>query len=164
MAGKVARAGGTRPWAGLIYGVVTAVIVAAGGFTFWYRATYNVMPGQGASGRVHWCGRDYQSAGGSPQTWRQISARQRPPLRAVGRYPPLGLPGQELLAVPRPGPSDWRPAHRCPAPWSFTCAPGQASTSPTGSRAVRDRSGFKIAQDGQHPAVIGVRGRARRRC
>ena len=83
MAGKVARAGGTRPWAGLIYGAVTAVIVAAGG---------------------------------SPQTWRQISARQRPPLRA----------------------------------------PGPASTSPTGSRAVRDRSGFKIAQHGQHPAVIAA--------
>lgn len=94
-------AGGRRSWGGLTYVVVTALIAACA-FTFWYRATYNVMPGQGASGRVHWCGRDYQSAGGSPQTWRQISAHQRLPLRAVGHYPPLGLPGQELLAAVTP--------------------------------------------------------------
>ena len=103
MAGTVKRAGGTRSWAGAIYGAVTAVIVAAGGVTFWYRATYNVLPGQGASGRVHWRGRDYQSAGGAPQTWRQISAHQRPPLRALGHNPPLGLPGQELLAATTSG-------------------------------------------------------------
>ena len=102
MTQTVARAGGKRSWGGLIYGVVTAVIVAALGFTFWYRLIYNVMPGRGASTRVHWCGRDYQWFGGSPQTWRQISAHQRPPLRAVGHYPPLGLPDQELFAGTTP--------------------------------------------------------------
>ena len=96
------RAGGTRLWAGLTYGVVTVAMVAGGGFTFWYRATYNVMPGQGASTRVHWCGRDYQSSGGSPQTWRQISAQQRSSIRPVGQYPPLGWAGQELFAATTP--------------------------------------------------------------
>ena len=102
MTQTVARAGGRRSWGGLTYVAVTALIVAAGAFTFWYRATYNVILGQGASGRVHWCGRDYQSEGWSPQTWRQISAHQRLPVRAVGHYPPLGLPGQELLAAVTP--------------------------------------------------------------
>ena len=99
----VKRAGGARSRAGLTYGAVIAVIVAGGGFTFWYRATYNVLPGQGASTRVHWCGRDYQSSDGSPQTWRQISGQRRAPIRALGHYPPLGLPGQELFASATPG-------------------------------------------------------------
>ena len=99
MSAPVQRAGGVRSWAGLTYGIVAVVMVAAAGFTFWYRATYNVMPGQGASTRVHWCGRDYGSSGNSPQTWRQISAQQRSPLHAMGHYPPLGLPGQELFAA-----------------------------------------------------------------
>jgi hypothetical protein len=46
------RDGGTRgrdtTLGRLTYGVLTPVIVAGGGFTFWYRLTYNVMPGQGA--------------------------------------------------------------------------------------------------------------------
>ncbi|MGO9217537.1 MAG: hypothetical protein ACLP5E_07175 [Streptosporangiaceae bacterium] len=103
MASTVKRAGGARLRAALTYGVVTAVMVAGGGFTFWYRATYNVLPGQGASTRLHWCGRDYQSSDGSPQTWRQISAQQRAPIRALGHYPPLGVPGQELFAPAAPG-------------------------------------------------------------
>jgi hypothetical protein len=97
------HAGGGRPRAGLAYGVVVTVLAAAAGFTFWYRAAYNVMPGQGASSRVHWCGRDYGSVGSSPRTWQQISAQQRSPVRAVGRYPPLGLGGQELFAAVTPG-------------------------------------------------------------
>ncbi len=102
MAPTVPRVGGARSWTGLIYGVVIAVVAAAGGFTFWYRATYNVLPGQDASTRVYWCGRDYQSSVSSPQTWQQISAQQRSPIHAVGLYPPLGLPGQELFAATTP--------------------------------------------------------------
>lgn len=107
---------GSRFWGGLSYGVVIAVIVAGGGFTAWYRATYNVMPGQGASTRVHWCGRDYQSVGGSPQTWRVISAQQRSPIHDVGHYPPLGLPGQELFAATT------SPAERLAASPPLPCA------------------------------------------
>jgi hypothetical protein len=44
--------------------VLMAAVLAAGAFVFWYRATYNVLPGQGASTRVRWCGRDYEWAGG----------------------------------------------------------------------------------------------------
>ena len=98
MALAVKRVDGARAWAGPAYAAVLAVLVIAGGVTFWYRATYNVMPGQNASTRVHWCGRDYGSSGSSPQTWQQISAQQRPPLRAVGHYPPLALGDQELFA------------------------------------------------------------------
>ena len=73
------------------------------------------MPGQGASTRVHWCGRDDQSEGWSPQTWRQVSAHQRPPLRAVRHYPPLGLPDQELFAgsTPEAQPIDVQPTLPC---------------------------------------------------
>ncbi len=97
------RVGGARAWAGLTYGAVVAVMIVGGGFTFWYRTTYNVMPGQSASARVHWCGRDYGSSGSSPRTWREISGQQRLPLRTVGHYPPLGLGGQELFAAVTPG-------------------------------------------------------------
>ena len=106
------RGGRARARAGLTYGVVVTILAAAAGSTFWYRATYNVMPGQGASTRVHWCGRDYGSSGSRPQTWRQISAGQRPPVRAVGHYPPLGLPAQELFAAVTPGAQ--RPSVRPP--------------------------------------------------
>jgi hypothetical protein len=33
-------------------------VLAAGGSAIWYRHTYNMWPGQDASTRVHWCGRD----------------------------------------------------------------------------------------------------------
>jgi hypothetical protein len=109
------RVGSARAWARLTYGAVVAVLVIAGGFTFWYRAAYNVMPGQSASTRVHWCGRDYESSGSPPQTWRQISGQQRLPLRAVGHYPPLGLGGQELFAgvTPEAQRSSARPPLAC---------------------------------------------------
>lgn len=112
----VERVDGSRVWAGLAYGVVTAVLVGGGGFTAWYRATYNVMPGQGAVTRVHWCGRDYQSSGGSAQTWRVISVQQRSPIHEVGHYPPLGWPGQELFAATT------RPAERLAASPPLPCA------------------------------------------
>jgi hypothetical protein len=79
-----------------------ALSVAAGGFTLWYRAHYNIWPGQDATARVAWCGRDYQNDGPPTETWRQVSAESRSPARAFGRYPPLGLPGQALFAATYP--------------------------------------------------------------
>jgi hypothetical protein len=70
-------------------GVLIAVVLVAGAFVFWYRATYNVLPGQGASGRVHWCGRDYQWPGGT-STWAQLTARTAGRPQLAGQYPPLG--------------------------------------------------------------------------
>jgi hypothetical protein len=74
---------------GLAGGAVVVVLVAAAASVFWYRATYNVLPGQSASTRVHWCGRDYEWAGGT-SSWTQLTARESGPVRLVGRYPPLG--------------------------------------------------------------------------
>jgi hypothetical protein len=85
------------------FGLLTLSIVAAGGFSLWYRAYYNIWPGQDATARVHWCERDYQDDGPPIETWRQVSAGWRWPVRDVGRYPPLGLPGQELFAAIYPG-------------------------------------------------------------
>jgi len=82
--------------------ILLLMIVAAAGFAVWYRAVYNVWPGQGASARVHWCGRDYHNFGGPPQTWQQISSQQRAPIRPVDQYPPLGWSRQELLAATVP--------------------------------------------------------------
>ena len=82
--------------AGLAY-LLALIIIAAGVFAVWYRASYNIWPGQRADTRVHWCGRDYQQDG-SPQTWRQVTAGTSFPVRAVGEYPPLGLTRQELFA------------------------------------------------------------------
>jgi hypothetical protein len=74
--------------------VLIAVVLAAGAFVFWYRATYNVLPGQGASTRVHWCGRDYEWHGGT-STWAQLTARTAGRPQLAGHYPPLG--GQAAL-------------------------------------------------------------------
>jgi hypothetical protein len=87
----------------LAYSVVTLVTVAAAGFTLWYRAYYNIWPGQDATARVHWCERDYQNDGPPVETWRQVTAEFRWPVRDVGRYPPLGFPAQELFAAIYPG-------------------------------------------------------------
>ena len=84
---------GARFWIRAGSSVLALAIVFAG----WYRWVYNVWPGQGASARVHWCGRDYQS-GGPVQSWRQISSKVPLPIRAVGLYPPLGWSRQELFA------------------------------------------------------------------
>lgn len=78
---------------------VALVVVAAGIFALWYRGTYNVWPGQSASTRIHWCGRDYETSGGPPQTLRQISSIDDFLLRPVGQYPPLGRSHQELFAA-----------------------------------------------------------------
>jgi hypothetical protein len=82
-----------------VYGLIPLVVIAAGGFVLWYRVHYNIWPGQDATARVHWCGRDYQNDGPPTKTSRQVSAGWRWPVRDVDRYPPLGLPGQELFAA-----------------------------------------------------------------
>jgi hypothetical protein len=95
MAGRGARSG-----IRVASGVLALMVVAAAGFTAWYRQAYNVWPGQGASGRVHWCGRNYESFGGPPRSWPQITSQQPVPVHAVGQYPPLGLwSRQELFAA-----------------------------------------------------------------
>jgi hypothetical protein len=75
------------------------VIVAAGIFTLWYCKTYNVWPGQEASTRIHWCGRDYESSGGTPQAQQQISSGEHFLIRPVGQYPLLAWFPQELFAA-----------------------------------------------------------------
>ena len=90
---------GKRFWTGVAQRAVALVLVAAGIFAVWYRMTYNVWPGQGASARVHWCGRNYESFGGPPQTQRQISSRDHFLIHPVGQYPPLALFRQQLFAA-----------------------------------------------------------------
>lgn len=93
---------GTRLGIRAASGVLTLMVVAACGLAVWYRQAYNVWPGQGASARVHWCGRDYESFGGPPRTWQQITSQEPVPVHAVGRYPPLGWSRQELFAAASP--------------------------------------------------------------
>jgi hypothetical protein len=90
---------GERFWVKVAQRAVALVLVAAGIVALWYRQTYNVWPGQGASARVHWCGRDYESFGGPPQTQRQISSQDHFLIRLVGQYPPLALSRQQLFAA-----------------------------------------------------------------
>ena len=87
----------------IAYSLATLILVAAGGFTLWYRAYYHIWPGQGATARLHWCGRDYQTGGPPAETFRQVSTGSQWPVRDVGRYPLLGWPGQELFAPIYPG-------------------------------------------------------------
>jgi len=80
------------------YGLLALIIFAAGVFVLWYRQHYNIWPGQDATERVHWCGRDYQDGGAPLKTWQQVIAGTYGPVRAFGRYPPLGIPGELLYA------------------------------------------------------------------
>ena len=89
---------GARFWIRAGSGVLALAIVFAG----WYRWVYNVWPGQGASARVHWCGRNYEHFGGPGRSWRQISSQERRPIHAVGMYPPFGWSRQELFAATSP--------------------------------------------------------------
>ena len=82
--------------------LLALVVIVAGGVTLWYRQAYNVWPGQGASARVHWCGRDYENSGGPTMTLRAISAQAPFPVQPVGQYPPLGLSRQQLFAAVTP--------------------------------------------------------------
>jgi len=81
-----------------------AVLAGACAFAVWYRGTYNVFPGQSASSRVHWCGRDYDSYGAPVQSLRQVEAGAGAPVRVVGTYPPLALRPSRLIAGEDPGP------------------------------------------------------------
>jgi hypothetical protein len=90
---------GARFWSRVGQGVLALVVVAAGGFALWYRQAYNVWPGQEASARVHWCGRDYESFGRPRQTRQQISSREHVRILPVGQYPPLGWSRQGLFAA-----------------------------------------------------------------
>jgi hypothetical protein len=72
------------------------LVVAAAGIALWYRAAFHAWPGQQVS-RVHWCGRDYESSG-PPETWAQVTAEERLPVRPVGAYPPFLSQG-ELFAA-----------------------------------------------------------------
>jgi hypothetical protein len=92
-----------RFWVNVAYTLLTLVIVAAGFFVAWYRVTYNVWPVQGASSRVHWCERDYETGGGPGQSWQAITTGSRWPIRAVDWYPPLGWSRQQLFAPIFPG-------------------------------------------------------------
>jgi hypothetical protein len=77
---------------------VIVVCVLGVGFSAWYRGTYWVFPGLGASPRVHWCGRDYEALPGPTMTWRQVAAEAPWPVRVVDLYPPLGLRQEALFA------------------------------------------------------------------
>ena len=92
-------AGTVKPSTRLAARILILTVIAAGGITLWYRQTYNVWPGQGASARVHWCGRNYESFGGPPRTQQQISSQEHFLIRAVGQYPPLAWSPRELFAV-----------------------------------------------------------------
>jgi hypothetical protein len=96
--GTTRRGTGAGFLARIAVGLLALVVIAA----IWYRQTYNVWPGQEATARVHWCGRDYEIVGGPPKTWQQISSQERLPVRPVGKYPPLGLSRQELFAATNP--------------------------------------------------------------
>ena len=96
----------TRTRAEVIYCVLVLVLVVVGAFALWYRSYYNIWPGQDATARVHWCERDYEN-GGPLETWRQVTAGSPAAVRDFGRYPPLGVPGQQLFAAVLP---DSRPS------------------------------------------------------
>ena len=86
------------------------VLAAVAVFLFWYRVTYNVLPGQSAGERVHWCGRDYEYQG-PPLTRQQVTALVKAPLQAEGSYPPLAVSrGTLFLPV---YPVDQRPSTTC---------------------------------------------------
>ena len=82
----------------IYYSVLATLAVVVGG-AVWYRSYYNIWPGQDATQRVHWCERDYQDLGSGSQTWKQVTASSSTKVRDYGRYPPLGVPGQQLYAA-----------------------------------------------------------------
>jgi len=89
---------------------VAVLLIAAGGLTVWYRATYHVFPGMVPT-VVHWCGRDYETESG-PLSWAQITAADSPrQVRVVGSYPPIFGLGRPLLAAPLAG--SVRPGEPC---------------------------------------------------
>jgi hypothetical protein len=99
-----------------------ALLFAVGGFTLWYRGTYNVFPGQSADARVHWSRpeRPHRS-GWSGTTHRWLST-------ATGcwrRYTRGRTPTRARL-------------------WS-TCVPGRTGTQATSSPVGPDLGGISDA-------------------
>jgi hypothetical protein len=93
---------GASFWIKMGSGIAALAIVAAGCLAVGYRYVYNTWPGQGASDRLHWCGRNYDEDGAG-QTWRQVVADQGSrPVHAAGQYPPLGWSRQEVFAETSP--------------------------------------------------------------
>ncbi len=105
------RSTAARWWTQVAGGLVGLAVLAAGVFVISYRSIYHVWPGEHASDRVHWCGRDYDDAGDQAQTWRQISARAPGPIRSEGSYPPLAWSPQQLFAAVYP--TAERSPHSC---------------------------------------------------
>jgi len=87
----------------IAYLTLAAACLAAVWFFAWYRSTYWVFPGQDASQRLHWCGRDYDLLPGPAMTWRQISASDPSwPVHIVDLFPPLGIHKLALFASINP--------------------------------------------------------------
>ena len=118
---------GARFWIRVAQCAAALMVVAAGIFALWYRGTYNVWPGQQASTRIHWCGRDYESFAGTPQTRQQISSREHFLIRPVGQYPLLAWSPQRLFAAVVTEPRGNLSARRHFARWWSTCAPAPIS-------------------------------------
>jgi hypothetical protein len=96
-------ASGTRLAIRLALAFLVVIFLAVGFSTVVYRSNYNVWPGQGASARVHWCGRDYENSGGATMSWSDVASQNAPSrVRLVGQYPPLGLSRQQLFAAVTP--------------------------------------------------------------
>lgn len=108
-------------------GALAVALATGAGFAVWYRTTYWVWPGQGASDRVHWCGRDYQLQPGRTETWRQISAQQSWPVHVVGLFPPLAVHQEALFAGinPQANRSPGTPVASCAALLYIRAAPGR---------------------------------------
>jgi flagellin-like protein len=85
------RRKGLAPLVGSV--VLFAVVVGA----LWYRASYGVLPGQGAGSRIRWCGRDYDG-GGPAESLSQIQATYGASYQIAGDYPPLALSRSQLVA------------------------------------------------------------------
>ena len=101
---SVTAAPGNERWREPAAWTLIVLVFAAFGFVAWYRATYNVFPGQGADAQVHWCSRDYDAAGLPAVSLQQARAGATSPVRVVGAYPPLALHREQLLAEEYPGP------------------------------------------------------------
>ena len=97
----VPAAVGTRLAIRLALAFLVVVVVAAGFSAVVYRSNYNVWPGQGASARVHWFGRDYET-GGATMSWSDVSSNSPFAVQLVGQYPPLALSPQQLFAAVTP--------------------------------------------------------------
>ena len=98
----VLAARGMRLAIRLALAFLVGVVVVAGFSAGVYRSNYNVWPGQGASARVHWCGRDYENSDGALMSWSDVLSNEKFRVRLVGKYPPPALSPQQLFAAVTP--------------------------------------------------------------